>query len=242
MKYKFIQILLFSVFFVTTGFSQESATTENVEKIEVPESHLEKYYADKDFDYTVVVKEENFIDRIYNWIVRKLKNFGMKLFEWIFGIKSAGEYFAYFIKILPYLAIVIFSYFLFRYLLGIDLIRLGKKKNIKFPMVDLSDEERIMKEEDLQKLIANAVADNNYRLATRYYYLSILKMLVERNVIDWRPEKTNRDYVSEVRTKQYASDFKNLTYVYDFVWYGNFNPNKQEFDEIASDFSQFNPS
>ena len=205
----------------------------------MPKSHVQKYKADKDFDYTLVKKEENFISRMYNWILRKLKNFLMKLFEWIFGAKSAGVYFAGFIKILPYLAIIIFAYLLFRYLLGIDLIRLKTNKNIKFPMVDLSDEERIMQEKDLQKLIENAVANKNFRLATRYYYLSVLKMLVDQNLIDWRPEKTNREYLIELQNKQYIIDFKNLTYLYDYVWYGNFNPNKQEFDKIASDFNHF---
>ncbi len=235
-------ILVLSYFFNSFGYAQHPVVNENnssIEKISISRERISKYNQDEEFNYTIEVREKNIIDRFYSWVKRTLFYYGQKLFEWIFGLKNATSYFLNFIKALPYIVIAILLYFIFRFLLGTDLIRLKRKKNLKFPMVDMTDEERIMQEEDLKKLITEAIAKKDYRLAVRYHYLSLLKKLVDKDLIDWRPEKTNRDYVSELRSSTFSSDFRKLTFVYDYVWYGNFVPTQNEFSEIALDFSEF---
>ena len=124
-------------------------------------------------------------------------------------------------------------------MLGIDLIRMGKNKKMQLNQVDLSDDERIMQEEDLDQLIAQAIKDKDYRLAVRYHYLKVLKYLIENEYIDWHPEKTNRDYINDMRTHNLSAPFRNLTFIYDYIWYGNFSPNPKVFEEIQSDFKAF---
>lgn len=212
---------------------------EAVEKVEVPKDDIKSFKENPDFDYELKKQEENIFSRFISWAKRKLYKLLSKIFNWLFGHELSSKYLKYFIKSLPYIAVIIFIYLLFRFLLGIDLIRLGKNNKMQLNQVDLSDDERIMQEEDLDQLIKQAVKDKDYRLAVRYHYLKVLKYLIENHYIDWHPEKTNRDYLNDMRTHNLSSSFRNLTFIYDYVWYGNFSPNPREFKEIQSDFKAF---
>lgn len=242
MKSNFLIAILFIFQLINIGNAQQSVvqtSNEPIQKVNVPKEDIIKYRQSDSFDYTVEIRERNIIDRFFSWLKRNIIYYGQKIFDWIFGQGNGGKYLMYFLRSLPYIGILFFLYFIFRYLLGIDLIRLKRRKNIKFPVVDMTDEERIMQEEDLKKLITDAVANKDYRLAVRYHYLSLLKKLVDKGLIDWRPEKTNRDYVSEVQSNTFSSEFRKLTFVYDYVWYGNFVPDQNAFEEINTDFSKF---
>jgi len=235
-----IFLILFQFYYTSNAQQMNTETSEDrIEKITISKKSINEYRQNDSFDYTVEVRDKNIIDRFFSWLKRNLIYYGQKMFDWIFGQEKGGKYLMYFLKSLPYIAILIFLYFIFRYLLGIDLIRLKRRKNIKFPMVDMTDEERIMQEEDLKKLIADAEANKDYRLAVRYHYLSLLKKLVDKGLIDWRPEKTNRDYVYELQNSSFSSDFIKLTFVYDYVWYGNFMPDHNAFEEINTNFLKF---
>ena len=88
--------------------------------------------------------------------------------------------------------------------------------------VILSEEENIIKNEDIQQLIKEAVAQKNYRLAIRYYYLGILKLLTEKDFIEWQLQKTNSDYLAEINNDDIKLNFSKITWLYDYIWYGDF--------------------
>ena len=99
--------------------------------------------------------------------------------------------------------------------------------------------EEDIKQIDFDKLINKALKDKNYRLATRYLYLKSLKTLASKKVIDWHYEKTNSDYLSEIKGRKLKALFKRVSYIYDYVWYGefpidevSFNKNKDDFNEL----------
>ncbi|MEM6805309.1 MAG: DUF4129 domain-containing protein [Bacteroidota bacterium] len=99
-------------------------------------------------------------------------------------------------------------------------------------------------EEDIQKLdtkalIAKAVAEGNYRLAIRLNYLDILKKLDEKNWISWRRNKTNQDYVQELRKSKHAQEFAHLTRQFDISWYGDFSISKELYEQIEPGFQGF---
>lgn len=237
-------LLIILIFVANASFSRLSAQEikvdkEAIEKIEVPEDDIQSYKDNPDFDYELKKQEENIFSRFFSWIKRKLYKLLSKIFNWLFGHELSSRYLKYFIKSLPYLAVIIFIYLVFRFMLGIDLIRMGKNQKMQLNQVDLSDDERIMQEEDLDQLIAQAIKDKDYRLAVRYHYLKVLKYLIENGFIDWHPEKTNRDYLNDMRSHNLSTAFRNLTFIYDYIWYGNFSPNHKEFKEIQSDFKAF---
>ena len=105
--------------------------------------------------------------------------------------------------------------------------------------VDYSDEHGLEDEEniennDFETLIQKAKANKDYRRAVRYYYLLILQRLTEHKLIDWHKDKTNYDYFLELQAKPIQNDFSNSNYIYDYIWYGNFELNATEFERAES--------
>lgn len=76
-------------------------------------------------------------------------------------------------------------------------------------------------ETDLDRFLREALAQGNYALAVRLYYLQIIKNLSEKNALRWSREKTNRDYLREMRGHPMAEPFREATRLYERAWYGN---------------------
>lgn len=93
---------------------------------------------------------------------------------------------------------------------------------------------------DFENLIKTALKENNYRLATRYLYLKSLKNLTNKNIIDWHYDKTNSDYLNEISDDGIKQLFKRISYIYDYVWYGEFAIDEQAFNRNQDDFSTLN--
>ncbi|MBA4166087.1 MAG: DUF4129 domain-containing protein [Chitinophagaceae bacterium] len=107
-----------------------------------------------------------------------------------------------------------------------------KKDNEKFGDNDVP--------EDVDARIAAAIAAGEYRLAVRYYYLRTLGLLNEKDKIRLHAGSTNYDYIQQMREHSYVSDFRKLTDIYEYVWYGEFQPDRKQFETISSGFNQFN--
>jgi len=91
-----------------------------------------------------------------------------------------------------------------------------------------------------QKGIENAVQSGNYRLATRLLFLRLLKNLAEKNIIQYKQDRTNFDYLLQVSHTGYYKDFFRLTRNYEYAWYGEFDVNRDTFTTIKNDFDNFN--
>ena len=90
-----------------------------------------------------------------------------------------------------------------------------------------------------EKEIQKAVATGNYRLAIRLWYLSTLKELADRQIIDYRHEKTNSDYINTLYGTRYYHDFFRLTRNFEYTWYGQFALSPEAYQMMQSDFSKF---
>lgn len=91
-------------------------------------------------------------------------------------------------------------------------------------------------EKELQKLISQ----RKYRLAVRLLYLKTLKKLSDADVIDWKPEKTNYNYFTEISKPELKSEFGKLTHQFDYIWYGDFPVDENKFEPINQSFNLFN--
>ncbi|WP_308991181.1 hypothetical protein QLS71_002125 [Mariniflexile litorale] len=100
--------------------------------------------------------------------------------------------------------------------------------------------EENIKDVNFDHLIEAALKENNYRLATRYLYLKSLKLLTNKNIIEWHYDKTNSDYINEIKDEHTKSVFKRISYLYDYVWYGEFPIDEAIYTKNQSDFDKLN--
>lgn len=100
------------------------------------------------------------------------------------------------------------------------------------------DDENI-NEMNFVKLIEDSVAKKEYRYAIRLCYLQSLKILADRNLIDWKIDKTNHNYLIEMRKNAHARGFARITDVFEWVWYGEFSIDEAEFVELKAMFDSF---
>jgi hypothetical protein len=102
------------------------------------------------------------------------------------------------------------------------------------------EEEIITSESDFDMLIRQALQHSNYRQAVRYQYLKTLHLLADKNLVQLAPDKTNFQYVSEIANRSHQQPFAAVTLNYEYVWYGEFEIDKNIYDKIESNFKGFN--
>ncbi len=91
---------------------------------------------------------------------------------------------------------------------------------------------------DLDARIEEAVAGSDYRRAVRLLYLKALRELDEQNLIVWRWEKTNQDYIDELRNASLRRPFVELTYLFEYIWYGAFPADAAAFGRMRRVFAR----
>jgi hypothetical protein len=87
--------------------------------------------------------------------------------------------------------------------------------------------------------INKTIATGQYRLAVRLMFLRMLKNLSEKNIIQYKQDKTNLDYLTQVQPTSYYKDFFRLTRNYEYTWYGKFDLSQEAFTIIKNDFETF---
>jgi hypothetical protein len=134
-----------------------------------------------------------------------------------------------------------FACFIILYLMNNN-ISIFRKKDIS-----LTNEDETYNQEDIFSIkyireIEKAAANQNYRLAIRLLFLRLLKDLSDRNIIQYKPDRTNFDYLIQLSSTKYYNDFFRLTRNYEYSWYGKFEVNREGYARIKADFEKFNPS
>lgn len=90
-----------------------------------------------------------------------------------------------------------------------------------------------------QREIDKAASQGNYRLAVRLQYLRLLKVLADRNIIQYKQDKTNFDYLLQLQPTKYYAPFFRLTRHYEYSWYGHFEVQEAAYNIIKGEFNQF---
>ena len=116
-----------------------------------------------------------------------------------------------------------------------------KSRNNNFATV-YTDHEDVHKI-DFDKAIQKALKQNNYRLAIRFHYLNILKQLSLSGIIEHSIHKTNMEYMYEIKEENIRSKFKEVAFIFDYIWYGETIIDKKDYlllepvlHEFESDF------
>lgn len=134
------------------------------------------------------------------------------------------------------LAIGLFGYLVYRLFLSNSSFLSRNRKNIASDIA-VVEEENVS---DPDSLLRNTIRSGNYRLAVRYLYLQSLKRLSEKKFIEINTNKTNYEYVTEIRKHKFANEFASLTLQYEYVWYGEYPVDERLFEQIQNGFTQFN--
>ena len=185
---------------------------------------LEKYRNDNDFIYDDNVKQPvSFLDRLIDWIDRFL--------QIIFDNKGVAPYIRNGIIIIVLILIII-------KLVGIKYQALFTRHKKGKGLVDLEVYEEDINKLDLEKLISEFIKNNEYNRAVRFLYLKLLKLMSENEIITWTKDKTNREYREEADKTKFGPAFAEHTYLYEHIWYGDFQISKSTFEFTEKKFNE----
>ncbi|SDG83687.1 hypothetical protein [Psychroflexus sediminis] len=187
------------------------------EVIEFDESLIEAYQADEAYNYFKNVREESAWEKFKHWLSLQWNRF----LEWLLSGISEGNFWNYMALVLKILLILGLG-LLIAWLFNKYYVVSQKSPPADQSELNLSEDERLIQQKDLSTLIEEAESEGNYRLASRYLFLNILKHLKDYNFIEYQFQKTNTDYKSEITQQDIRSDFSYASRFYEFVWYGDF--------------------
>lgn len=92
---------------------------------------------------------------------------------------------------------------------------------------------------DYDQELNRLISEGKYRLAVRLLYLQSLKKLSDAQIIQWQPDKTNYNYLMEISKPELRNNFSRLTIQFDYIWYGDFPVDINNFQPINQLFNEF---
>ena len=141
--------------------------------------------------------------------------------------------------IFPFLLGGFLIYIILKTVLNIDIRFWKKQKSVNNTTQSLEFDNEDIHQLDIDSLLQAALTSNNFRLATRYYYLKTIKTLSDLKYIDFQIEKTNSDYLLEIDNENIIPDFSYLSYIYSYIWYGEFKVDAIRFKRIEDKYQSF---
>ena len=187
---------------------------------------LEKYKNDPEFDYDGGPKEaEDWISKIKNWINQQL------------AILRSSKAYSTLLDYLYYGLMIAALILIVRGLIKAD------RRGLLFGKINSNEIKIIESEEDISQinfdeLISIAIESKQYKLAVRYLFLNSLKLLSEKGLIELKNNKTNYQYLSEIKNNQIADVFRNTTSSFEWIWYGDFPVDENIMKSSQNDFNE----
>ena len=189
-------------------------------------SRLRELQSDRDYQYgRDVPPPENPLARFWAWLWRKISEFlssraYQNVWQYVMLVAIAG----------------LVIYLLMKAeVLGFLFPQRAQSSRLEYE--NLADNIHAI---DFDTAIDEAVNQRNYRLAVRLLYLQTLKRLTDADRIQYKPNKTNRQYVYELANSLLQSDFERLTQQFEFAWYGDFPIDEARFGPLYQQFQSFN--
>ena len=244
MRLLLLSILLFAGTFCAnaTALQKNNVAKKEViakkpltEKLDSSKLSVRKFSEEAISDYS---KQKDFI---YDDVAPKTTSLWSRFWRWIWGMiyellggKVSGSIIKY---VLIAIVIALVVYLVIK-LIGLDFKLLTRKsKDVEVPFDESLEN---IHEIDFDEQLSIALQNKNYRLVVRLLYLKTLKQLTDKRLIDWQPEKTNQAYVEELSRQPYHQQFVNLTYQFEYIWYGEFYIDQPTFESIHQSFKDFN--
>ncbi|SHH21647.1 DUF4129 domain-containing protein [Flavobacterium defluvii] len=189
--------------------------------------NYKKKYTGSEFVYEYKAPEKGLWERFKDWLA--------SIFRGLFSMSSTEaslNFVSILIRIIAVLGIILLIYLIVKAIINKE----GQwifGKNSQKRTVYYSDIEKNIHLLDFEKVIKESLEAGEKRAAIRYYYLWLLKIMAQNNYIEWDIEKTNSDYLYELQNPKHRDEFTYLSYLYNYIWYGEF-----EIDEITFNKAQ----
>jgi len=199
----------------------------NINAKEFDNDLTDKYTGD-DFDYTErELGSQNLILGIFSYILRVIAD--------IFDIAMA-PWLAKLLEIIFYICLGLGAlYFVLKTYRGSGSDRVLGKTATKIKAVVTGNYEETRPDHSL--LANEAAAQGDFRLAVRHLYLKALNGLEDRGLITRHADKTNVDYQLELAGSGLENFYREASYIYDHIWYGEFPVDSSDYDRARSRFS-----
>ena len=195
---------------------------------------LNSIYTGEDFIYDRTINESTgWWTRFKEWLNHALND--------LFNLKNDGQASQLtdvLINIAGCIIFILVIYFIFKAVINKEGAWVFGKSSDK-SIIPVTNIENNIHQTNFKILIQEAENNTNYRLAIRYYYLWLLKSLTQAELIEYDVEKTNSDYQNEIASVTVKKDFAYTSYLYNYIWYGEFNVNTQEFNKAKHAFINF---
>lgn len=205
-----------------------SVKDNRLELRDFDEQKIEAYKKSRDFMYDREPPGKTPWERFWQWLMRHLDN-------WLSDSK-AGYVFDNYVKYLLIVAVVLV---VVKLLLKANLNALFFRRANANKMLGHEVLDENIHEMDFDGLVERAITERDYRKAVRLYYLKTLKQLTDKGLLDWQINKTNYDYQLELEKTVHFQPFRELSLLFDYVWYGEMPIDKEQFGGIRDSFVQF---
>ncbi|WP_234736462.1 DUF4129 domain-containing protein [Tellurirhabdus bombi] len=209
------------------GFAQQPAQNDRsrIELRRLNQDKLEDYRTSRDYQYDrEAPPPQNPLAKFWAWVVGKIQSFLRS---------SAYE------NVWQYVFLAVFAGFVIWLLVKADVTGIVFGKAAKKSALGYQTITDNIHEINFSERIEEAIGQKAYRLAIRLLYLQTLKDLSDRELITWKPDKTNHSYVLELAQTPYQSRFAELTRQFEYAWYGDFPVTEERFGSIRETFRQF---
>jgi len=243
---KFLILLLF--FFCSKVGAQDTLTVIEKEKttfskkdividsasivLKSFDKNFKSKYKSSSFVYEFKTPEKNAWDRFKEW----LGSFFKKLFQ-LQDNKTASEFVDILLKIIAIAIVIGVIYMIVKAIMNKEGQWIFGKNSDK-KIINYDEIEKNIHLIDFEKLIQKSILSNEMRLTVRYYYLWLLKKMAEKQLIVWDIEKTNSDYLYEIKNPNLKEDFAYVSYLYNTIWYGEYELNEANFNKVQIAFKK----
>ncbi|MDR7129333.1 hypothetical protein J2X69_001670 [Algoriphagus sp. 4150] len=194
------------------------------------EGYADAYLSQAEYDYEEIRQEKNWLHRVKLWFTNAWNRF----LERIWGGSALSGFWQVFFQLAPYLLLLMLMSLLVWLAMKYSS---GASQDGKTALSSLSADEALLKSDNLKELEEEALRNQDFRLALRYRYLSVLQHLIRRKLIVWKSSKTNFDYQKELEETPFLAPFTEVTRIYNFVWYGHFDLDATTYGELEGAFS-----
>ena len=234
MKAKYsVLFLLIGLLSVAPSKAQENDYWSQVKRDTASEIHirtidqeeLNAFIEDENFNYLSTPKDQETLwDKLKRWFYRHFIN------PLVSG--NSGNFLDGLLLFIAVAGVAIMFYFIFK----------GKNKSAlagrDVAWGDVYANPTQQTESHFQDLIKNSEQKNDYKSALKYLYLWSIKRLDQANYIHYRPEYTNRQVAQKLSDPEVKNIFKQVSFYFEFVWYGHFDIAIEDYQKIKSALMQ----
>lgn len=210
-----------SIYFLQKSMQSNGGGPDSLQSKKLPDSLLKKLQGDDDFWYVNYVFDKK--KREQKSMNQDVPLTESPLFQTLLWILIIGG----------------FAAFVIIYLANSNVSLFRKKATLITSEEEAHPETDNIFEINYQREIDKAVGNGNYRFAVRLMFLRLLKNLSDKNIIQYKPDRTNFDYLLQLNSTRHYHDFFRLTRNYEYSWYGQFDIDSERFSWIRKDFENF---